>query len=176
MVTFRSDDTCVSVMREMRRFVVDTLSHHPQLKLEWIAMGEDGRAQRVMRRSGSSSSSSSSGPGSSSAADKKAEKKKKKGKEKWKGPPVDANGHLNDAGYYPVFPAHGWEPDSSDTDEDDEYDDYGGGGGGGGGGGSSSSSTDGRPTSLKLELTENIAFYDIWGVQIFRKEIVAGRL
>ena len=45
---FKNTDTCLSVMREILRFIVDTLSHNPKLKLEWIAM-EDERVDRVVR-------------------------------------------------------------------------------------------------------------------------------
>ena len=137
-------------MREMRRFIVDTLSYHPALKLEWIALGEDGRAQRIIRRE---STASSSTPASA---------KKKMGKDKWKAPPSDANGNLNNgsgANGFPVFPPHGWGPDSSSDDEEDEE--------GGDGDG---------PGTVKLSLSENTPFYDIGGVQVFQKEIVDGRL
>ena len=47
---FKNNDTCIWVMRETLRFIVDNLSHHPELKLEWIAM-EDDRVDRVVRPS-----------------------------------------------------------------------------------------------------------------------------
>lgn len=47
---FKNSDTCIWVMREILRFIVDNLSHHPELKLEWIAM-EDERVDRVIRPS-----------------------------------------------------------------------------------------------------------------------------
>ncbi|KAH8172867.1 F-box domain-containing protein [Sarocladium implicatum] len=47
---FRNNDTCVWVMREILRFIVDNLSHHPELKLEWIAM-ENDRVDRIIRPS-----------------------------------------------------------------------------------------------------------------------------
>lgn len=48
IIHFRSHDACMSVMREILRFTVDNLSHHPELKLEWIAM-EGDRVYRVVR-------------------------------------------------------------------------------------------------------------------------------
>ena len=140
VLSFRSDDTCISVMREMRRFIVDTLSHHREMKLEWIAIGDDGRAQRVIRPQSAPSS----------------KKTGKNNEQKWKAPPVDANGNptaggVSGAGAYPLFPPNGWEPDSESEDEDDL-------------------------DAPGLALSESTAFYDIWGVQIFRKEVVAGRL
>lgn len=118
-------------MRELQRFIVDTLWQYPELKLEWTAMGDEGRAQHIMRRPDST-------------------KKAKKNKESWKAPPIDANGHLNESGY-PVFPANGWEPESESDEDLDE-------------------------SAFNLVVADNILFYDIWGVHIFEKEIVAGRL
>lgn len=45
---FKNTDTCIWVMREILKFIVDNLSHNPDLKLEWIAM-EDERVDRVVR-------------------------------------------------------------------------------------------------------------------------------
>ncbi|KAI2606694.1 hypothetical protein GGR54DRAFT_412669 [Hypoxylon sp. NC1633] len=50
IITFRSEDTCLSVMRETRRFIVDALSHCVGPKLEWLAMGEEERAVRIVER------------------------------------------------------------------------------------------------------------------------------
>jgi hypothetical protein len=47
IIHFRNNDTCIWVMREILRFMVDNLSHLPQLKVEWIAMAED-RVDRVV--------------------------------------------------------------------------------------------------------------------------------
>ena len=44
---FRNSDTCIWVMRELLRFMIDNLSH-TDLKLEWIAL-EDDRVHRVIR-------------------------------------------------------------------------------------------------------------------------------
>lgn len=49
ILRFRND-TCIWVMREIVRFLVDNLSHHPELKLEWIAM-EYERVDPVIRPS-----------------------------------------------------------------------------------------------------------------------------
>lgn len=45
---FKSNDTCLWVVRETLRNIVDNLSHYPQMRLEWIAM-EDDRVDRVVR-------------------------------------------------------------------------------------------------------------------------------
>ncbi|KAK8080147.1 hypothetical protein PG997_007965 [Apiospora hydei] len=135
VISFRSDDTCLSVMRETRRFIVDTISHFPELKLEWLSIGDDDRAERIMRRTDLPN----------------AKKKKKKGKGKDVSPNVPANADVEDD--YPAFPDDRWD-EESDSDEDD-----------------------GNPQRWqKLDIIENIAFYDVWGVKIFKKEIMAARL
>jgi hypothetical protein len=35
---FRSDDTCIWVFRELRRFIVDNVAQHPNLPLEYLAL------------------------------------------------------------------------------------------------------------------------------------------
>ena len=35
---FRSDDTCIWVFRELRRFIVDNVAQHPDLPLEYLAL------------------------------------------------------------------------------------------------------------------------------------------
>lgn len=47
---FKNSNTCPWVVREMLQFIVDNLSHQPEMKLEWIAM-EDDRVNRVVRPS-----------------------------------------------------------------------------------------------------------------------------
>ncbi|KAH6659455.1 hypothetical protein BKA67DRAFT_13824 [Truncatella angustata] len=131
---FRVEDTCLSVMRETRRFIVDTISHHPEMLLEWIAMGDDNRADRLVRRT-----------------DKpRRPMKKNKSKEK-----ELVQGLMNTADpALPILPTDAWDDSSSESEFDD----------------------DGGQPYLKLDLIENICFYDIWGVRIFKKEVVAARL
>lgn len=50
IIHFRNNDTCIWVMRELVRFMVDNLSHRPGLKVEWIAVAED-RVDRIVRNS-----------------------------------------------------------------------------------------------------------------------------
>ena len=97
VVHFRSNDTCPWVMRETRRFLVDTLSHHLELKLEWLAI-DDGSVVRIIRDS----------PREDKPLDEDAKKesKSKKGKEKastlnWSGsgyPFVSSNNNAWDSG------------------------------------------------------------------------------
>ncbi|CAJ2512384.1 Uu.00g053990.m01.CDS01 [Anthostomella pinea] len=137
LISFRNDDTCLSVMRETRRFIVDALSHHPELKLEWLAMGDEDRAIRIVRKPN---------------VPKKSKKSKGKGKER----EVSGLG-LNpvaSSSTFPILPAGGWDI-SSDSDDDGDVPSL---------------------PRVKLELMEGVAFYDVWGVRIFKKEVMAGRL
>lgn len=81
-------------MREILNFIVDILSHHSELKLEWIAM-EDDRLDRVIR-----------------PVESNEDEAKRKGKGKAKatatsGQPVDG---------LPVMPS--WSSDSESDDEE----------------------------------------------------------
>jgi hypothetical protein len=44
----RTDDTCQWVIRELRNFAIDNISHYPELKLEYIAL--DSTVERVVRK------------------------------------------------------------------------------------------------------------------------------
>ncbi|KAH7136444.1 hypothetical protein EDB81DRAFT_79565 [Dactylonectria macrodidyma] len=97
---FRNNDTCIWVMREILNFIVDNLSHHPELKLEWIAM-EDDRLDHVIRPSESA---------------KKGEEGSKR-RDKGKGKAVTGPNH--DDNTLPVLPMSDWGSDT-DSDEDDD--------------------------------------------------------
>lgn len=99
---FKNNDTCIWVMREILRFIVDNLSHHPELKLEWIAM-EDDRVDRVVRPSDSSADLSSHEP---------MNRTKEKGKDKAH---VSFNSSLSQA--YPVIPLDGLDSESESESE-----------------------------------------------------------
>ena len=92
-------------MREILRFIVDGLSHHPENKLEWIAMEDEG-VDRVVR---------------TSPADERLKKERRKRQKKTKvsvqppNPPPAAHAH----GAYPVIPPIPLGSES-DTDTDDE--------------------------------------------------------
>ncbi|KFA72508.1 hypothetical protein S40288_06655 [Stachybotrys chartarum IBT 40288] len=99
ILRFRNSDTCIWVMRELLKFIVDNLSHHPELKLEWIAM-EDDRVDRVVRPS---------------ETDGKAEQVKKSNARKGKvKAPVPAMG-MHES--FPWLPADGLESESESEDE-----------------------------------------------------------
>jgi hypothetical protein len=62
IIYFRNNDTCIWVTRESLHFIVDSLSHRPELKLEWIAMADD-RVDRIVRNAGDGKDGSSRGRG-----------------------------------------------------------------------------------------------------------------
>ncbi|KAF4991577.1 hypothetical protein FGRMN_7696 [Fusarium graminum] len=96
ILRFRNNDTCIWVMREILNFIVDNLSHHPELKLEWIAM-EDDRLDRVIRPTDISD---------------EGEKSRNKGKEK---ATIDPH-HYNPN--FPVLPSLGSDSESEEDDDD----------------------------------------------------------
>ncbi|KAM4056630.1 F-box-like domain-containing protein [Hirsutella rhossiliensis] len=104
---FKNNDTCIWVMREILRFIVDNLSHHPELKLEWIAM-EDERVDRVVRPS-------------EVAGEAREAQPTKRSKGKSKGKAHVPNGMTLD-GAYPLLPVDGLE---SESDSDGEVSDSG---------------------------------------------------
>lgn len=99
---FKNNDTCIWVMREILRFIVDNLSHHPELKLEWIAM-EDDRVDRVVRPSELSDEVPENEP---------AKRSKGKGKEK-SHVPVGATTD----GEFPLLTVDGLDSESDSEDE-----------------------------------------------------------
>lgn len=133
LISFRTEDTCLSVMRETRQFIVDAVSYHPDLKLEYLALGDEDRAMRIVRKL-----ESSKGPKKISFNGKEI------------ATDVVSNHHFGI--YFPEAPM-GWYTVSESEDEED----------------------DPLPGS-KLEVIEGFAFYDIYGIRIFKKEIVSGRL
>lgn len=84
-------------------------------------------------------------------ADTPRKEKSKKSKGKQKAKPTATNNNYNDA--FPLLSLDSWGQSSESEDEDDDEGMQG-----------------------KLETLENIHFYDVWGVRIFKKEVVAGRL
>ncbi|KAF5980421.1 hypothetical protein FCOIX_4846 [Fusarium coicis] len=96
ILRFRNNDTCIWVMREILNFIVDNLSHHPELKLEWIAM-EDDRLDRVIRPTD---------------AIEDGEKRRGKGKEK-----ATVHPHHNSSNL-PVLPSWGSDSESEEDDDD----------------------------------------------------------
>ncbi|ORY65264.1 uncharacterized protein BCR38DRAFT_341568 [Pseudomassariella vexata] len=138
IIAFRNEDTCLSVMRETRHFIIDTVSHYPQLQLEWISMGDEDKAERIIRKTD---------------AQKKSKQDKDKGKGKTTANDLDAK--PNSINPYPILPVDGLDVAESESEDED----------------------DGLvQPMLKLDLIDNIQFYDVWGVRIFKKEVLSARL
>lgn len=119
-------------MREVKKFLVDNLAHYPDMKLEWIAIDEDERVERIIRYT-----------------DPPKKDKKTKSKDKGKAVATSAVG----TDQFPVLAVEGWDIPGSESDDEDEGD-----------------------TRPKIETLDNIHFYDVYEVRIFRKDIVSGKL
>ncbi|KAL6898223.1 hypothetical protein GGI43DRAFT_88298 [Trichoderma evansii] len=100
---FRNNDTCIWVVREILRFIVDNLSHYPELKLEWIAM-EGDRVDRVVR------------PTDDTDDAPNERSNNKRAKNKSKEVPVNGLG----SGLHNPFPALPMDGLDSESDSDDE--------------------------------------------------------
>ncbi len=137
IITFRNDDTCHWVIREIRKFAVDSVSHNPEMKLEYIAL--DNTVERLVRRAKQPKSK-----GKGKAVNKG------KGKEKASGAGPGTSFPSLDSMLLPSPPSESSE-DDMDTEDD-------------------------LVPGLKLETLEGVRFYDIYGVRIFRKDVMLGRL
>ena len=103
IISLRNNDTCVWVIHETKEFLLDNLSHHPEMKLEWISVDEYDKVDRILK------------PVDLPAQTKKKKAKKDKGKQK--AAHFSINGGSSSL---PVLPP----PDSWDveieSDEEDE--------------------------------------------------------
>ncbi len=144
---FKNNDTCLWVVRETLRFMVDNLSHYPEMKLEWIAM-EDNRVDRVVR------------PGESDDDEFGRQRPPRSEQPIITGPfdgpfdlpPHPSSAHASDASL-PLFPSDVLEGD--DSDDELLYD---------------------TGSRLRYTTVGPLQFYDVWGIKIFEKEIRSGRL
>lgn len=140
IVQLRNEDTCVWVMREAKRFLIDNLSHHPELKLEWVSIDEDDRVERLIR------------PTDLPERDKGMNKGK--GKQKVVVVP-GIEGWPNNIGASSTVmapPPQSWELNSDSEDDDGQF------------------------RASKIETVGDLHFYDVYGVKIFKKEVIKGRL
>jgi len=130
IIQLRNDDTCVWVMRETKRFLLDNISHYPELKLEWLSIDDDTCVERVVWPS-------------QRPKKPKAKQAGAKGKEKATAAPTASEA-------FPVLSMEAWDADD-DSDDDQEDDD-------------------------RVTLGTSSHFSDVWGVKIFKKEVMSGRL
>lgn len=127
--------------------MVDNLSHHPNMKLEWIAM-EDDRVDRVVR------------PGECEYEESCRQRDSRTNQQQSIANPFSLplvhqsaqSGHSSDASF--GLPAA--DESKEDSDSDDERYDSG--------------------SRLRYTTIGPMHFYDVWGIKIFEKEIRSGRL
>ncbi|KAK3991292.1 hypothetical protein QBC44DRAFT_379794 [Cladorrhinum sp. PSN332] len=153
----RNEDTCVWVMRETKRFLIDNLSHYPELKLEWISIDDDDRVERIIKLLKKKKKNSRNGS--------------KKGKQKENSVSSSSYSGTNTGlefapGSWSSSVAAnegGWgeattmAASSSSADSESEDD-------------------DGEMRVARIETAGDIHFYDVYDVRIFKKEVVTGRL
>ncbi|KAL2132136.1 hypothetical protein VTI74DRAFT_4171 [Chaetomium olivicolor] len=182
IVHLRNDDTCLWVMRETKRFLIDNISHYPHLKLEWISIDEDDLVDRLVRRVQEKPTvQAPEGAGESGKA--KDDKAKGKGKQK-----TSTTG-LGSADYTAGSQLAGLSLTGSlfsNANIDAVVAAELGGGGGGGADATDTDTTAGETTEdeedgdafwgQKIETVDGISFCDVDGVRIFEKEVFAGRL
>ena len=89
-------------MRETKRFIIDNLSHYPELKLEWLAIDDDDRVERIVRWKD---------------PPKEENKKKKAAREK---APAPTTTTTTNGGQFPVLSLDNLEIGSGSDDEDDD--------------------------------------------------------
>jgi hypothetical protein len=162
-IQFRTDDTCLWVCREFRRFTVDNVSHNPHMKLEFIAL--DNSVERLVRRV---------------PLPKNNVENKGKGKEI----AGNADGSSRKTFAQLVFGSDGTWPDGTpmsaglatggpwtngidyslvlEDSEDDEGAEW-------------SFGISGK-IGLKVETIEGMRFCNVTGVRIFEKDVLGGRL
>ncbi|KAL2267448.1 hypothetical protein VTJ83DRAFT_4725 [Remersonia thermophila] len=185
VVHLRNDDTCVWVMRETKRFLIDNVSHFPHLRLKWIAIDEDDRADKLIRvrpdwRSKGSGGGEPAKNGSQSSKGKEKEDGAGGADAKGKGKLGSLLGSASSAEDVNVSALLAAELGSSTAAS-------GSGGSGNGSPGGSGAATDetdsddeeddeGGFLGQKIETLEGVSFCDIRGIRIFKKEVVAGRL
>ncbi|KAK3944882.1 putative f-box domain-protein [Diplogelasinospora grovesii] len=156
IIQLRNDDTCVWVMRETKRFLIDNMSHHPEMKLEWISIDDDDRVERIIRPADLAKNSNGETDVAASSSSSKS-----KGKGKGKQKVVNTSNAIFN-GVFPVLPPpDSWDVAGNSTDDSESEEDH---------------AADLQHHHQKIQTLENIHFYDVWGVRIFKKEVVTGRL
>ncbi|KAL2171709.1 hypothetical protein VTG60DRAFT_2005 [Thermothelomyces hinnuleus] len=182
-----NSDTCVWVVRETKRFLVDSISHNPDLKLDWIAIDEDERADRIMRLTewvkldtGEWWHKDDLEHGLKEAAEKN--KNKKKGKSKHHASSSSSSSSSSSpSSSNPVSAQLASGVGVEDLDVSAiiaaELGENGGDSSGSENGIGDSSDEDGDEfLGQKTSLYQGVMFYEVDDVRIFEKEVVAGRL
>ncbi|KAK4165258.1 hypothetical protein QBC43DRAFT_235769 [Cladorrhinum sp. PSN259] len=164
----RNEDTCVWVMRETKRFLIDNLSHYPELMLEWISIDDEDRVERIIKLM---KRKKKRGVDAKIVSSKKGKQKESSDDStdfvpgSWSSS-VEANeggwGGGSQSPYYGTVVGSGVVTSSGgslnsglDSDSDDDEAEF---------------------RIARIETAGDIHFYDVYDVRIFKKEIVSGRL
>ncbi|PQE20195.1 f-box domain-containing protein [Rutstroemia sp. NJR-2017a BBW] len=173
-IEFRSEDTCMWVIKEFRKFTMDSIAHDPASKLEYLAL-EKSVEQLVRKKKGVGAGDGRDAKnGKNGGAGKTADGKNKgKGKKKGKG---FVEAVLGAEGTWGLGLGAGMPGDG-------EWGDLALGLGvdGVGDSASESESEDGEGGAAgsgvwKVESVEGLKFCDVLGVRIFEKDVIYARL
>lgn len=148
VVQFRNDDTCIWAIRETKRYLIDNVSHYPDLPLEWVSIDDEDRVDhllRVRRQDGTKKNKKKKSPSTT-------------GKGKQTAASVTSLAAGLSMGLDPAVVAAellgGSVGESSSEEENGGF----------------------APNGTRMETVEGVPFWDVYGIKIFQKEIVAGRL
>ncbi|KAK3398617.1 hypothetical protein B0T20DRAFT_392998 [Sordaria brevicollis] len=170
VISLRPDDPCPSLIVEARKFLIDTLCQYPLKNLQYVAVNdsESPTVHHLRFREP---------PSTEERERRKAVKKAKKGKAKATNSNInDGTSSNNNAVHYPSFPPPAtWGGESSSDDSYDNDDDDGESGW------VSSNffakGWDYAPSkSTYFEKLGPCRAYDVYGVRIFEKEVMSGRI
>ena len=153
-IKFRTDDTCVWVMHEFRKFTVDNISHNPHMKLEYIAL--DTSIERLVRRVPTKKKADIKGKGKELApiVKKPFAQLVLGSRSGWPDGTSSFSSSLSSTGLDSLH--------LLEDSEDDEGVEWGVGVSG--------------KIGLKVETMEGMRFCDVVGVRIFEKEILGAKL
>lgn len=171
IINLRPDDPCPSLIVEARKFLIDTLCQYPLKNLQYVAVNDSDAPSIHHLRFRE--------PPSVEERERRKAAKKAKGKAKVKATTSSSNNGTssnNNAIQYPTFPPpETWDGESSsgdsydDDDDDDEPEPYS----------ASFFAKFWEYAPSKSTFFEKLGVcraYDVYGVRIFEKEVMSGRL
>ncbi|KAG9230361.1 hypothetical protein BJ875DRAFT_385330 [Amylocarpus encephaloides] len=151
---FRQEDQCEWIKSNFGKFLVDTVSHSPQMQLEYVALGQ--QIERLVRRAKASPSHESNKKGKGKATDNyKVLSEMVLGSSLPWPDGSSINNHASSSNTASGAPYFDWQASSDDESEHGPVV---------------------GKLGLRIETVEGIRFSDVSGVRIFEKDVIGGRL
>jgi hypothetical protein len=114
IIKLRQGDVYNHSLSEIKKFFIDNLTHHPQMKLEWISIDEGHYVDRLIRED--FEDTDDNGSSQKSAKDK--------GKQT-ASTPATSSFSVGTGSTFPLFPPlSGWSEGHSDSDDSDDNRDF----------------------------------------------------